>query len=163
MNVEIKGYSGYYVDTNGNIYGPRGLLKPYINKCGYALYGLLLDKKQKKKTGHRLVAETFIINTNNKPQVNHIDGNKLNNSVENLEWVSAKENIHHADSMGLRENVKKVLGDANKKRGLNVIDLATGIFYESINEAAKSTQYNKRSFHRMMKGIIKNKSTFCLC
>ena len=64
-----------------------------------------VDGKQKHYYVHRLMAEAFIPNTENKPQVNHIDGNPLNNNIDNLEWVTASENIQHAYDNGLMETL----------------------------------------------------------
>lgn len=72
------------------------IMKPSISKCGYKQVLLSKSNKQSLKLVHRLVAETFIPNELNKPCVNHIDGNKLNNRVENLEWCTYQENNLHA-------------------------------------------------------------------
>jgi hypothetical protein len=72
------------------------ILKPAINKPnGYLGVLLYVGKKTYYRTIHRLVAEAFIENTNNKKTVNHIDLDKHNNHIDNLEWLSLKENIHH--------------------------------------------------------------------
>jgi hypothetical protein len=87
----------YFVDTEGNVY--RDGKKRKKDKTGdYERVVLFLEGngKSKKYLVHRLVAETFIPNPQNKPQVNHIDGNKLNNKVDNLEWATAKENTQHS-------------------------------------------------------------------
>lgn len=72
------------------------ILKERIDKKGYVHYALKKDGKTYEKKAHRLVAEAFIENIYNKPQVNHIDGNKRNNYVENLEWVTNGENQAHS-------------------------------------------------------------------
>lgn len=72
------------------------IMKPNKNECGYRIVGLMKDKKRHMHKVHRLVAMAFIPNTENKRCVNHKDGNKENNSVENLEWVTHKENMKHA-------------------------------------------------------------------
>jgi len=79
------------------------LLKQQKNRIGY-MDIVIRNSEQKKihRFVHRLVAEAFIPNPNKKPQVNHIDGNKQNNRVDNLEWATSKENIGHAISIGIR-------------------------------------------------------------
>lgn len=83
-------------------------IKGYIDKYGYRRVLLHVNGTRLKFFVHRLVANKFITNPNNKPQVNHIDGNKLNNNVSNLEWCTPKENIQHAIKTGLRVRKGKV-------------------------------------------------------
>lgn len=93
----IKGYEKYLISNKGNVKNINGKIKK-INYgiCAYGYLDLWKNNKGTKFRVHRLVAETFIENTFNKEQVNHIDGNKKNNCVNNLEWVTPKENIRHA-------------------------------------------------------------------
>jgi hypothetical protein len=78
------------------------IAKPSLDQRGYPQIVLSGKHGRLSRRIHRLVACTFIHNKNNKREVNHIDGNKLNNSVNNLEWVSSKENVIHAIKSGLR-------------------------------------------------------------
>ena len=107
---DIKGYEGIYQVSNiGKIISlPRNgtilkkkKLKNILNNRGYLCVNLSKNNIQKKNAIHRLVAETFIPNPDNLSQVNHKDGNKQNNCVENLEWCTCKENIQHARKTGL--------------------------------------------------------------
>jgi hypothetical protein len=76
------------------------ILKPEISNAGYFLVSVVKERRSYKKTIHRLIAKTFIKNTKNDKEVNHKDGNKLNNILVNLEWISPKENIQHAIKNG---------------------------------------------------------------
>ena len=92
----IAGFDGkYQVSTWGRIRSASGILKPYQNAKGYLKIDLYKNGVRYKKRVHRLVASTFIPNPYNDPEVNHIDGNKQNNSITNLEWVSDYGNRLH--------------------------------------------------------------------
>lgn len=93
----INNYENYMIDENGNILNlnTNKYLKGSIGENGYKYYRLSKNNQKKMFYAHRLVAETFINNPNNLPIVNHIDGNKLNNNIENLEWVSYSDNTKH--------------------------------------------------------------------
>lgn len=110
--ANIKGYEGLYtIDRKGNVYSfyKNRVLKPAPTNWGYLTVQLFKNKKGKTFKIHRLVAEAFIPNPENKKCVNHIDGNKLNNAVENLEWATYSENLKHAWVHGLNHgNVKGI-------------------------------------------------------
>jgi hypothetical protein len=83
------------------------ILKPHIGKTGYCYINLKNKENSIHATIHRLVAKAFLINLGNKPQVNHINGVKTDNRLENLEWVTTSENGIHAYAIGLRKPANK--------------------------------------------------------
>ena len=92
---------GYFVSPKGNVYNRHGdLMKGGIDHCGY--HHIIANRKNRNV--HRLIAETFIPNPDNLPCVNHKDGNKLNNAVDNLEWCTHSENTLHAFRTGLQKS-----------------------------------------------------------
>lgn len=116
-------YDGRYeVGSDGNIYTTVKYKKKTamigkVAKSGYRMVVLTVDGKKIYKNVHRLVAEAFIANPDNKREVNHIDGNKLNNSVDNLEWVTTRENqLHNRDTLHCMSKAKLSMEKANEIR-----------------------------------------------
>ena len=131
---DVVGYEGLYQVSNfGNVkslgkeiapknrtpYWREGkMCKQFKSKFGYMIMTLTVNNKKVNKYVHRLVAEAFIINLENKPQVNHIDGNKENNSVYNLEWCTNSENMIHGFKNGLckaHDKLKEMSENRKKK------------------------------------------------
>ena len=108
-------------------------LKGCVYKSGYKYFSTRRkDGTHIRARVNRMVAEAYIPNPNNYPQVNHIDGNKLNNNVTNLEWCTSRQNVKHAHDTGLRTN-------AHSKKRIAKIDKITGEIlkeYDSIREAS---------------------------
>lgn len=91
-------------NLNGNV------LKPWISTTGYYNVKFIIEGTRKNIKLHRLICEAFIPNPDNKPDVNHIDGNKLNNNAWNLEWCTHLENMQHASSNGLINRKPRTTG-----------------------------------------------------
>ena len=116
------------------------LLNIRRDKNGYTHYYIrdLSTGKRKDFKGHRLVAEYFIDNPNNYPIVNHIDGNKANNHIENLEWCTHSQNNIHAYKNGLNRSKRKQC-------------TINGINYESITEAANQLGVSRTTIQSWLK------------
>jgi len=102
--VEIKKIPGYFISKIGEVISKRNKtpIKHYNNHAGYKFVVVHINNTIKRFSLHRLLAEAFIPNPENKPMINHINGVKTDNRLENLEWVTAKENCQHAWDTGLR-------------------------------------------------------------
>ena len=116
----IENFPNYLISNRGNIKIVKTLknVKLFTKDDGYVSYTLRLDNKGYYKYIHRLVAEAFVDNPNNKGQVNHINGIKGDNRAENLEWVTPAENIRHAIDTGLLKYKKKEKEIKNSKYSL---------------------------------------------
>lgn len=147
---DIKGYEGLYqASSNGEIitlinrYDGVKYLKQATAKTGYKSVTLCKHKKHTTKLVHRLIAEAFYGQSDK--EVNHKDGNKQNNQIENLEFVTKSENIKHALQNGLfKPNYKKIAIDKRKKVAqINKESNEIIAVFESAHDAARKTGFNR--------------------
>ena len=131
-------------------FGLGGVLKPnFKNQKHYAHVLLTKNARSKTTSVHRIVAMAFIPNPDNKPQVNHIDGDKKNNTVENLEWTTQSENMRHAFRLGLND-ISKLL-NANKRKVIR-IDGDNTKLYDSVREAQDDTGVHNQNIIKVCQG-----------
>lgn len=141
---KIEGFESYFISNNGVVYSDkyteRKILSPRANKRGYLYVNLCNNGKYKSISIHRLVAQAFIPNTENKPEVNHINGIKTDNRVENLEWVTKSENIQHAFDNNLNKphDAKGSKNGFSKLKENQVVEIKTKLINKiSVNEIYK--------------------------
>lgn len=155
----ITDYENYVVSNTGDVIRleyrdkkganrPFKLLKPNINEDGYASTTLRNDGGKKAFRIHRLVAREFIPNPENKETVNHIDGNKLNNRVENLEWNTREENMQHAYKTGLKKS-NNIMTTSSKMKMCKPVKITvkeTGdiLYFLSARECSRHFGYSDR-------------------
>ena len=166
---DIKGYEGFYqvsnrgrvrsvdrvVENRGFPRNQRGkTIKLRSTPFGYLDVGLHKEGKYKRCRVHRLVAEAFIDNPENKPEVNHDDGDKTNNHVRNLYWATRKENMDHAVATGLL-NVKGENNYINKLTQEEVKNIISTLqnTNQSIISIAKDYNINRQSIYNINTGI----------
>lgn len=152
----IKDYEGYYEVSNlgrirsldryvnhksGTKYLQRGIVMAPRFRGGYVTTALSKFGHTKYCRIHRLVAQAFIPNPENKPTVNHMDGNKMNNTVENLEWATQSENQLHAIRTGLvsQESLRKAVYARMLVASKPVYCVKMDKHFPSIREASRST------------------------
>lgn len=172
MNIKIKdiiGYEGIYKVTeegkiislnfgakNHALSGVQKPLKQIRSSSGYYHVQLYKNGKPSTKLVHKIVAEAFIPNPDNKAEVNHIDGNKANNCASNLEWVTRKENLSHAVETGLKRR-SPMLGKTGGKNVLSKPVMQMSTEGKLIKEWASSYDAEKEG------GFNQNSIRSCAC
>lgn len=143
---DIPSCIGYQASNFGNIKSVKDghVLPQKKNNSGYMTVSISIMGKHFTKTVHRLVAETFLNNFCNKRDVNHKDGNKENNFINNLEWVSHSENIKHSHNELTRKSTKKP-----------IICVDTGEIFDSCKDASIITGINVSSINHAINGRSK--------
>ena len=152
---DIDGYEGLYqISNKGRVkslkWGKERILRPGIDGYGYCFIILCNDNVRKTFKLHRLVAQAFIPNLYNKPQVNHLDENKKNNCVDNLEWATAKENINY--------------GTRNERASRKILQYSkSGVFikeWQSSREVERVLGINNSHIIQCCKGRYKSSGGF---
>lgn len=147
-------WRGYYAAKNGSVFGQRvNYLKPILHHTGYTKITLRTAKKQKQVSIHRFVWETFNGEIPKDKVINHKDGDKTNNSLDNLELISNKENTIHAYKIGL---MKGKTGATNPQAKLSKLE-ATNLILDIVAGINDKTLSKKYGLHRNYVSYIRNR------
>lgn len=170
-SAKIKGFENYVLFENGKILNTNTgrYLKIRISKVGYPIAQLWKNNKGHIRYMHRLLMEAFVNNPENKNQVNHIDGDKTNNDLTNLEWCTGSENLKHAYRTGLngfteegKRNISKAMSKRNVEAPARCIPVVAYDLegnkideYKSMTEASESLNIHLVTVRRQIIGKIK--------
>lgn len=153
---DVSENSNYEVSNNGRVRRKgTNIDKASYDRKGYPIVNLYKNGKESKRAIHRLVAQEFIPNPDNKPEVNHIDGDKHNNHVSNLEWATKKENCRHAWDTGLTRPSYGMRGKKNPnggRKGKPIRIVETGEIFATLKECEEAIGGNNRHINDCLKG-----------
>ena len=157
----IPNYPNYSVTEDGKVINNKfnRELKPMLGRNGYYQVSLCNKGNIKRLSLHRVIASTFLDNLDNKAQVNHINGIKTDNRLENLEWSTRSENMKHAYKNGLKKVDGKNIKELTLINSKIVLDTQNGIFYQSASEAARLLNLNRRTLCAYLSGKLLNKTS----
>lgn len=171
---DVPGFDGMVQASNlGRIKSFYGyeygrILKQSYDNNGYGYYRVHINHR--RYYPYRLIAEAFLPNPENKPEINHKDGNKLNNRVDNLEWVTRSENMKHAYKLGLQkpsEKQKQAVSKWNKEHRIKTVyqyNKEGNLLncFKSQQEAAKALGLSEASISRILNGQRNSKRDYIL-
>ena len=155
----------YFVSNFGNVKRNEKEIKKSKDRKWYYYINISINGNVKVFRVHRLVAMAFIPNPLNKNEINHIDGNKTNNNVNNLEWATHKENMKHAFDNDLisKNDLDNMLKLAIKKTSKPIYQIKNDIIvneFESLASASRETNINSAHICNVLKGIRKSAGGF---
>ena len=155
----IDGFNNkYYIFNNGDVYSvySKRFVKPKVNKKGYILFGLIENGKQRTVFQHRLIAKAWIPNPDNKPQINHINSDKKDNRIENLEWCTNGENQLHSYKNGKIAAYKNKFGkDHNQSKKILIYKDGGGFEFDSLTQASVYLGVSIQAVSMCLKGVNK--------
>lgn len=169
MDKKIDGFEDYTVSEDGVITNTRTghIKKPTSNHCGkgYLYVDLYESGRRGRFFVHRLVTNAFISNPQNKPYINHIDGNPHNNLVKNLEWCTPLENVEHASKI-ICTMKQYSLANTKRKKAVKQLDYGSGRLinvFPSIREASRATNIPSSNIVCVLKGRQSRTKNYSWC
>lgn len=152
---EIKGYENYFVSNFGNV-KHNDKIKSQFNNRGYKCVDLYKNNQRKHFKVHKLVYMTFIGEYNYKLDINHIDGNKENNNINNLEVCTRKENLEHAVRLGLNKQSIKITAIKN---GEKIKSYSIGSMYKLLKEK-ENINCKEKTFKENVRRVLNTGSIY---